>query len=261
MYSAAQTTLFPGIFATEAPRSRFNDSDYLAVMCHEIGTPLTAIVGLSQILANMECSHQKKKECAEMLSNSSNMLMGLMKNILDSSKMEAGKITIEYIDFDPATVAQEAVHIVAAKALEKGLRLHVHIEDEFPSQYIGDPLRIRQILVNLLSNAVKFTEKGHVALNMDTRIDQNGNDQICITVEDTGIGMSEEQQKKIFDKYEQAHSSISRNYGGSGLGLSISQDLAYLMYGDITVKSCPNSGTRFTVTLPLQKSTELLAAA
>jgi len=259
MGSAAQINLFPGIFTTETPRSRFRDADYLAIMCHEIGTPLAAIIGLSHILSDPECTTQKKKECAEMLRNSSNMLMGLMKNILDSSRMEAGKVKIEHIDFDPAKVALEAVRIIAGKAFKKGLQLYVHIEDGFPAQYIGDPLRIRQILLNLLGNAIKFTEKGHIALYLDAKIDMNGNDQLCITVEDTGIGISPGQQKKIFDKYEQANSNISQNYGGSGLGLSISQDLAHLMYGEIAVKSWPDKGSHFIVTLPLQKTSEMLA--
>src|ERR1700677_4663491 len=107
MHSAAQINLFPGIFTAETPRSRFRDADYLAILCHEIGTPLTAIIGLSHILSDMECSQQKKRECAEMLRNSSDMLIGLMKNILDSSRMDAGKVEIEYIDFDPAKVALE----------------------------------------------------------------------------------------------------------------------------------------------------------
>jgi len=170
-------------------------------------------------------------------------------------------VKMEHIDFDPAKVALEAVRIIAGKALEKGLELYVHIEDGFPAQYIGDPLRIRQILLNLLGNAIKFTERGHIALYLDAKIDMNGNDQLCITVEDTGIGITPEQQKKIFDKYEQANSSISQDYGGSGLGLSISQDLAYLMNGDIAVKSWPHKGSHFIVTLPLQKSSEMLAVS
>jgi signal transduction histidine kinase len=252
---------FSGIISSEAPISRFGDADYLALMCHEIGTPLASIIGLSHILTNVECSPQKKKECADMLRESADMLIALMRNMLDASKMEAGMIEIEEIDFDIAQVAQEAVHIISTKAADKGLTLHVHIAEGLPQQLVGDPLRIRQILLNLLSNAVKFTATGNVTLYVNGIIDSEGNDQLCITVVDTGIGMSEESLRKIFDKYTQGNAAISREYGGTGLGLSISQDLAHLMRGDIAVKSWPGMGSHFILTLPLLKSQPLLAVA
>jgi len=261
MRLVSQIKGFPAIIPSESPHSKFEDTDYLAIMCHEIGTPLTAIIGLSHILSDMECSPEKKKLCAEMLRDSSNMLMELMRKMLDSSRMDAGMIEIEDIDFDLVKLVQEAVHIIAIKAAEKGLELRVHITNRVPPQWVGDPLRIRQILLNLLSNAVKFTETGHVALYVNAKLDRHGNDQLCITVADTGIGMETDSLKKIFGKYTQADSSISRKHGGTGLGLSISQDLAHLMHGDIAVKSWPGMGSHFVVTLPLAKATVLLAAA
>jgi signal transduction histidine kinase len=261
MQLVTQIKDFSDILPPGTSNSKFGDADYLAMMCHEIGTPLASIIGLSHILTNVECSPQKKKECAEMLRESSNMLMELMKNMLDASKMDAGMIEIEQISFDLAQVVQEAVHIIAAKAAEKGLELHVHIADGLPQQLIGDSLRIRQILLNLLSNAVKFTATGNVTLYVNGVIGDEGNDQLCITVVDTGIGISEESLKRIFDKYAQGHASIGRKYGGTGLGLSISQDLAHLMHGDIAVKSWPGMGSHFILTLPMQKITALLAAA
>jgi signal transduction histidine kinase len=261
MHLAALTKELPLSHPVLTPRSRFEDAEYLDIMCHEIGTPLAAIIGLADILANVDCSAQKKSECAEMLRDSSNMLMGLMKNMLDYSKLEAGKIEIENIDFDLAKVVQEAVHIMAIRAEQKGLELDVHIDSRISLQFMGDPLRIRQILVNLLSNAVKFTENGYIALYVNAKTDAHGQDQLFITVEDTGIGMDAASLKKVFGRYVQANSSISRKYGGTGLGLSISQDLAYLMHGEITVKSWPGMGSHFTVTLPLEKTIELAIAA
>ncbi len=261
MQLVAQIKDFPGILPAATLRSKFGDADYLAIMCHEIGTPLNSIIGLSHILSDMECSPQRKTECAEMLRDSSHMLMDLMKNMLDSSKIDADMLEIEDIDFDLVALVQEAVHIIAVKAAAKGLHLHVHITNGLPPQWIGDPLRIRQILLNLLSNAVKFTEKGQVSLYVNAKLDRHGNDQLCITVADTGIGMSETELKKIFGKYKQANASVSRNYGGTGLGLSISQELARLMHGNIVVKSWPGMGSHFILTLPLQKAIVLLAAA
>lgn len=252
MQVITQVKTYPNVSQPIRPYSRFNDADYLAVMCHEIGTPLNAIIGLSRILADVECSPRKKQECSEMLRDSSNMLMELMKNMLDYSKIDSGMLEIEDINFDLSRVMQEAANIIASKAQEKGVALHVHIE-KCPRQFIGDPLRMRQIILNLLSNAVKFTEKGNVTLYVNVTRDEYGNDKLCITVADTGIGMSEDSLEKIFGKYAQANSSISRQYGGTGLGLSISQELAHMMNGNITVKSWPGMGSHFIVTLPLQK--------
>lgn len=252
---AALTKELPLLHPSPTSRSRFEDTEYLDIMCHEIGTPLAAIIGLADILANVDCSAQKKSECAEMLRDSSNMLMGLMKNMLDYSKLEAGKIEIENIDFDLAKVVQQAVHIIAIRAEQKGLDLDVHIANEIFSQFMGDPLRIRQILINLLSNAIKFTENGYIALYVNAKIDPHGQEQISITVEDTGIGMDASSLKKVFGKYIQANSSISRKYGGTGLGLSISQNLVHLMHGNIAVKSWSGMGSQFIVTLPLTKAT------
>jgi len=260
MQLVARVKEYPGILPAATPISRFEDTDYLAIICHEIGTPLTAIIGLSHILSDIDCGQEKKIQCAEMLRNSSHMLMDLMKNMLDSSKINAGMIVIEDVDFDLVKVVQEAVNIIAVQAAEKGLELHVHITNSLPSQWVGDPLRIRQILLNLLSNAVKFTEKGQISLYVNAKRDEHGNDQLSITVADTGVGISKDSLEKIFSKYVQANASIGRRYGGTGLGLSISQELAHLMHGNIAVKSWLGMGSHFIVTLPLQKAAALLVA-
>lgn len=268
MQSAQNNKLFSNVIPAATSHSKLNDADYLAVMCHEIGTPLTAIVGLTHIISSVECSHQKKRECAEMLRDSSLMLMDLLKDLLDSSKLESGRMEIEHTRFSLTKVIEEVVHIATFKAEQKGLPLHVHIGGGLPNELIGDPLRIRQIALNLLINAIKFTHTGQVSLYVNASGESSRYCTVSITVADGGNGMSESEIAKIFDKYAQANASVSRNYGGTGLGLSISQDLAHLMHGNITVKSWPGIGSHFIVTLPLQKvspcrietSTALLAA-
>jgi signal transduction histidine kinase len=251
---------FPSIVARAAPRSQADNADYLAMMCHEIGTPLTTILMIAQLLVTVECSAKRKKEYARMLDASSSMILELLKNTLYSSKMNAGMISIENIDFDLSKMAHETTSILTTRIAEKGLSLYVHISKELPSMCRGDPLRIRQILLNLLSNAIKFTEKGHVALYLNKKVNIYGDDQLVLSVADTGIGISKTSMKTVFDKYTQADPSISRKYGGTGLGLSISQDIAHLMHGDITVESQPGIGSRFTVTLPLHKALTASAA-
>jgi len=254
MQLATQNKEFSGIFTRELPHSRFEDADYLAMICHEIGTPLTVILGISQILANVECSPQKKKECAEVLRDSSNMLMELINNMLDSSKLDSGSVELERIPFDLAKTLEEAKNIITGKAAEKSLEVHMRIDGSYPAVFMGDPLRIRQILLNLLGNAVKFTSRGIISLTMTEGAVLNGYSQVCITVADCGIGIEQEQLEKIFGKCAQANPGISRKYGGTGLGLFISQELAHLMNGNITVKSQPHKGSEFTVTLPLMKA-------
>jgi len=246
----------PAILPTLARNSKFNDADYLACMCHEIGTPLTAIVGLSHILANVECSPEKTKECAVMLNESSSMLMGLMKNMLDSSKLEAGMIEIENIEFDLAKVVREVAHIITPKAEAKGLNLYVHV-GQVPASMTGDPLRIQQIVLNLLSNAVKFAEAGDIRLDVQALPDASGGWRVRIAVADGGIGIAPEKAAQIFDKYVQADSTTSRKYGGTGLGLTISRELAQMMGGDILVESTPGIGSCFTVLLRLPEAATL----
>jgi hypothetical protein len=261
MHLVTQIGEFSGVPAVSATLSRFEDADYLAMICHEISTPLTAILGISQILANIECSVQKKKECTEVLRDSSNMLMGLLNNMLDSSKLDNGIVELERIPFDLTKVLEEARNIIAVKAMDKGLKVDMHISKPLPSLFMGDPLRIRQILLNLLGNAIKFTHCGIISLTMTEGAVLNGYSQVCITVADPGIGIEKEQLGNIFGKCTQANPDIGRKYGGSGLGLFISRQLAHLMNGDIIVRSTPGKGSHFIVTLPLMKARTLPAVA
>ena len=248
MYKANKINSLSDIPPKSVRQSKFSNLDYLACMCHEIGTPLAAIAGLSHIIANVECSPEKKKECAIMLGESSAMLMGLMKNMLDASKLEAGMIEIENIEFDLAKVVREVAHIITLKAEAKGLNLYIHM-GPMPKVMKGDPLRIQQIVINLLSNAIKFTDAGDIRLDVQALPDTHEGYRVRIAVTDTGIGMKPEQLARIFDKYAQGDSTTARNYGGTGLGLTISRELARMMGGDILVESAPGRGSCFTALL------------
>ena len=175
----------------------------------------------------------------------------------DSFKIDNVRMDLEHIVFDLPKVLEEAKNIITVKTAEKGLGLHMQIGKEIPAFFRGDPLRIRQILLNLLSNAVKFTGKGIISLHITEKSISDEYSEVSITVADCGIGIDKEKLGMIFDKYTQGDASVSREYGGTGLGLYISQELAHLMKGSITVKSWPRMGSHFTLTLPLQKASSL----
>ncbi|MFZ4761768.1 MAG: sensor histidine kinase [Alphaproteobacteria bacterium] len=235
-------------FPTFIPAST---KEYLAVVCHEIGSPLTTIIGLSQILTNRECNQQKKEEYNRMLRNSTDRLLHLMKNLLDSNKISSGNMDIEYGVFDAPQFIQKIIDSVALRAEEKGLFMAVCWQKDLPNQWWGDGLRISQVLLNIIDNAIKFTIKGHVALYVETAENIDGKQQICFRIEDTGMGMKPDELEHIFTQYHQAGVGTGRRFGGYGLGLAISYHLATLMHGNITVQSWPGCGTQFLVTLPL----------
>lgn len=228
------------------------ESSYLADMCHEMRSPLTAILGISQILLTPMCSPQKQGQCVEILRNSTLMLKELVDVMLDNSRIESGMVELDHTSLDITKIIQEAAHIVTPKAEEKGLNLYVHI-GRVPASLTGDSLRIRQIVVNLLSNAVKFTECGYIRLDAQAVPDANGGYRVRIAVTDTGIGIAPQQQARIFDKYTQAEASTYRRFGGTGLGLTICRELAHMMQGDIMVKSTPGKGSCFTALLHLDE--------
>lgn len=236
------------------PSSRFEDEDSLALICHEIRTPLNAIVGLAAILADPKTSPAKQKKSARLLTDSACMLTELLNNFLDSSRLGHDGVELNHVIFDLNQVLEEARNIVAVKAEEKGLDIRIRTDKGRPALFVGDPFRIRQILLNLLGNAIKFTPKGTVSIHMTEEEGVDSLSEVRITVADCGIGIERERLATIFDKYSQGHASISRNYGGTGLGLYISQELAHLMGGRILVKSRYRKGSHFTVTLPLRKA-------
>ena len=235
------------------------ESSYLADMCHEMRSPLTAILGVSQILLTHMYPPQKEEQLVEALRDSTLMLKELIDVMLDNSRLESGKMELDHTPFDLVKTIREAVHIVTPKVEEKGLNLYVHI-GQIPAFLTGDALRIRQIMINLLSNAVKFTDSGYVRLDVQVMPETNDGWRVRIAVTDSGIGIAPEQQARIFDKYTQAEASTYRKYGGTGLGLTICRELAHMMQGDIMVESTLGKGSYFTALLHLD-TTEAMAVA
>jgi len=222
-------------------------SDFLSNMSHELRTPLNAIVGFSDLALKTKLNLRQKNYLSK-IKISSHTLLGLISDILDLSKIEAGKLELEITTFNLERVLQNAVDQVNAKSQAKGLELKVFIDEDVPVSLNGDPLRLGQVLVNLTGNAVKFTEKGEIVIRVKLLERDGVNALIQFSVKDTGIGLSEEQIKKLFQPFAQADTSTTRKYGGTGLGLSISQNLVSLMQGDIWVESELGAGSTFFFT-------------
>lgn len=228
----------------EAQRLAEARSDFLANMSHEIRTPLNAVIGFAQT-GRRESTGRKSFQTFERILDAGQLLLGLINDILDVTKIEAGKLRIEEGVIRLGPVLEQAVSIVTERARNKGISVELFKSDDLPAHCKGDPLRVSQILLNLLSNAVKFTEQGKVVLS--ARIEHR---RLLFEVSDTGIGMTAEQMERLFHPFEQADASTTRRFGGTGLGLSISQHLAGRMGGEIRVVSHVNAGSRFTLDLP-----------
>lgn len=219
-------------------------SIFVANMSHEIRTPLNAIIGFSDFLMHTELV-QKQYDFVKKIQISGNVLLGIINDILDFSKIEAGKLDMENIEFELDTVIDGVLAVVSQKAQDKGLELRFDASPEVPEGFIGDPLRIEQILVNLIGNAVKFTEKGSVELHVEVLEKKDEDAKMAFTVRDTGVGMSDEQKARIFSPFTQADGSTTRKFGGTGLGLSICKRLSQMMGGEITVDSQFGQGSTF----------------
>jgi len=237
--------------AEAATRSK---SDFLANMSHEIRTPMNAIIGMNQLLQRTRMT-PKQRDYAKKIEKSAGNLLGIINDILDVSKIEAGKLSIEHIDFDLDDVLENVINVVGMKAQSKGLEFLVSKAPELPAMLVGDPLRIGQIILNLANNAVKFTEKGGVVI----RVEALERDELTVllqcSVTDTGIGLTPKLQARVFEAFSQADTSTTREFGGSGLGLSISRQLVEMMGGTLKVDSHPTGGATFTFTLRLGLST------
>jgi PAS domain S-box-containing protein len=228
-------------------------SRFLANMSHEIRTPMHGILGMSELLADTPLS-EEQRDCAGAIRDSAAALLRLLNDILDLSKIEAGRMELESVVFDAAKEMELAQATLAATAQMKGLRLSVEIEPGLRRPVRGDPLRLRQVLLNLAGNAVKFTEQGEVTIRGEIAAENNYTVTLRFVVRDSGIGIRPDQQARLFESFMQGDGSITRRYGGSGLGLAISRQLVELMGGHIRVESEPGCGSTFSFTAALEKA-------
>ena len=225
-------------------------SDFLANMSHEIRTPMAAIIGHADLLLDADRSPSDRLDSIAAIRRSADHLLGVINDILDLSKIEAGRMTVETVETDPCRVVGEVASLVRPRAQEKKLAFEVDFETPLPRTFRTDPTRLRQVLLNLVGNAVKFTSAGRVrvVVRLD---DRSGKEPVLrFEVADSGIGMTPEQVARLFQPFSQADTSTTRQFGGTGLGLSIGRKLANLLGGDIEVESMPGVGSRFTVLLP-----------
>ncbi|MDT0602031.1 ATP-binding protein [Thalassotalea castellviae] len=234
----------------EAKKANRTKSEFLANMSHEIRTPINGVMGMLELLQDAEMKTEYKEKI-NIAFTSSKILLDVVNEVLDYSKIEAGKLSLEYIEFDLINLFTEVFHTMENLANNKALSLTLDTDLIISRHVKSDPLRIKQILFNLIGNAIKFTEEGEIIVKAE-QVHKANVDYLVCSIIDTGVGIDEDKLATVFESFQQADSSTTRNFGGSGLGLSISKQLSQLLKGDITVESVENQGSKFTVTIPLE---------